>query len=80
MHDGRFDTLLEVVEHYDNGVQASPTTDPRLMPGGQPQNLGLTNPEKAAIVAFLETLTDPGWKELGAVVPERVPSGLPVED
>jgi cytochrome c peroxidase len=58
MHDGRFTTLLEVVEHYDNGVQAGPTTDPRLMPGGQPQNLGLTNPEKAAIVAFLETLTD----------------------
>ncbi len=58
MHDGRFDTLLEVVEHYDNGVQGGPATDPRLMPGGQPQNLGLTNPEKAAIVAFLETLTD----------------------
>lgn len=58
MHDGRFDTLLEVVEHYDNGVQGGPATDPRLMPAGQPQNLGLTNPEKAAIVAFLETLTD----------------------
>lgn len=58
MHDGRFETLLEVVEHYDNGVQGGPATDPRLMPGGQPQNLGLTTPEKAAIVAFLETLTD----------------------
>ena len=58
MHDGRFDTLLQVVEHYDNGVQGGPDTDPRLMPGGQPQNLGLEMNEKLAIVAFLETLTD----------------------
>ena len=58
MHDGRFTTLMQVVEHYDNGVQGGPDTDPRLMPGGQPQNLGLTMPEKQAIVAFLETLTD----------------------
>jgi cytochrome c peroxidase len=58
MHDGRFDTLLQVVEHYDNGVQAGPNTDPRVMPGGQPQNLGLSMDEKLAIVAFLETLTD----------------------
>lgn len=58
MHDGRFDTLLEVVEHYDNGVQGGPNTDPRLMPGGQPQNLGLSNPEKLAVVAFLGTLSD----------------------
>ncbi|MGH1345069.1 MAG: cytochrome c peroxidase [Nannocystales bacterium] len=58
MHDGRFQNLLQVVEHYDNGVQGGPDTDPRLMPGGQPQNLGLDDPEKQAIVAFLETLTD----------------------
>ncbi len=58
MHDGRFDTLADVIEHYDNGVQGGPATDPRLQPGGQPQNLGLSEPEKAALVAFLETLTD----------------------
>ncbi len=63
MHDGRFDNLLQVVEHYDNGVQAGPDTDPRLMPGGQPQRLNLSNAEKGALVAFLETLTDEALME-----------------
>jgi cytochrome c peroxidase len=59
MHDGRFDTLEEVVEHYDNGVEAHPNLDPRLrMPGGQPQQLNLSDAQKAALVAFLRTLTD----------------------
>jgi cytochrome c peroxidase len=59
MHDGRFDTLEEVVEHYDNGVQPHPNLDPRLRtPGGQPQQLNLSDPQKAALVAFLRTLTD----------------------
>ena len=30
MHDGRFRTLEEVVEHYATGVQRSPTLDPNL--------------------------------------------------
>lgn len=59
MHDGRFDTLEEVVEHYDNGVEAHPNLDPRLRaPGGAPQQLNLSDGQKAALVAFLRTLTD----------------------
>lgn len=59
MHDGRFDTLEEVVDHYDHGVQPHPNLDPRLRaPGGQPQQLGLDDGQKAALVAFLRTLTD----------------------
>ncbi|KAB2808037.1 cytochrome-c peroxidase [Phaeocystidibacter luteus] len=58
MHDGRFSTLLEVVEHYDNGVLDGPALDNRLRPGGQPQQLNLTQVEKNALVAFLETLGD----------------------
>jgi cytochrome c peroxidase len=59
MHDGRFETLEDVVEHYDNGVQAHPNLDPRLrVPGGQPQQLNLSDAQKAALVAFLRTLTD----------------------
>ncbi len=57
MHDGRFATLEEVVEHYATGVQASPTLDPSLAKhpaGGVP----LTPEDKAALVAFLHTLTD----------------------
>lgn len=59
MHDGRFDTLEEVVEHYDNGVQPHENLDPRLRaPGGQPQQLNLSDAQKAALAAFLRTLTD----------------------
>lgn len=59
MHDGRFDTLLEVVEHYDSGIQDHPTLDPALRgPDGAPRRLGLTPFDRQAIVAFLETLSD----------------------
>lgn len=59
MHDGRFATLEEVVEHYNSGIQNSPTLDNRLRNNnGQPVRLNLTNAEKAALVAFMETLTD----------------------
>lgn len=59
MHDGRFSSLAEVIEHYNSGVVASPDLDPRLRDGpGQPQRLNLTDDEKAALEAFLHTLTD----------------------
>jgi cytochrome c peroxidase len=58
MHDGRFDTLAQVVEFYDSGVQAGPALDPRLRRGGEPQRLGLSAEDRAALVAFLLTLTD----------------------
>lgn len=60
MHDGRFNTLAEVVEFYNSGVQANPNLDQRLRagPGGPPRRLNLTANEKAALVAFLNTLTD----------------------
>jgi cytochrome c peroxidase len=66
MHDGRFTSLDEVVEFYNSGVQANPGLDIRLRVGGgrggagggAPAQLGLTTAEKAALVAFLRTLTD----------------------
>lgn len=57
MHDGRFQTLEEVVEHYDHGVQRSDTLDPNLAKHPA-QGLGLTVQDKADLVAFLKTLTD----------------------
>jgi cytochrome c peroxidase len=53
MHDGRFDTLEKVIDHYSKGVKAHPNLDPRMQP------LHFTDSEKAALVAFLKTLTDP---------------------
>src|SRR6185295_18165837 len=66
MHDGRFATLEEVVEFYNSRVVDNPNLSPPLRvptPPGQPpappRRLNLTTPQKAALVAFLKTLTDP---------------------
>lgn len=59
MHDGRFTTLEQVVEHYDSGVQVGPALDSRLRTiPGQAIRLNLSAPDKAALVAFLRTLDD----------------------
>jgi cytochrome c peroxidase len=59
MHDGRFSTLDQVVAHYNNGVQDGPALDQRLRgPGGTPLRLNLNAGDRAALVAFLRTLTD----------------------
>ncbi len=61
MHDGRFATLEQVVEHYSTGVKAHPNLSPQLvLPNGQPRRLNLSVADKAALVAFLRTLTDNG--------------------
>ncbi|MBC6988621.1 cytochrome-c peroxidase [Hymenobacter sp. BT491] len=58
MHDGRFQTLAQVLEHYDHGVAESPTLDPILRrPDGQ-LGIPLTSQEKSDLVAFFNTLTD----------------------
>lgn len=59
MHDGRFASLEEVVEFYNSGVIAHPNLSPPLRARtGTPLRLNLTTAEKAAMVAFLKTLTD----------------------
>lgn len=59
MHDGRFTTLRQVVDHYDSGVRDNPDLDPLLrVPGGAVQRLNLTPAQRDAIVAYLNTLTD----------------------
>ena len=59
MHDGRFASLEQVVDHYDHGVKDGPALDNRLKGrNGLPRILNLTPVEKAALVAFMKTLTD----------------------
>ncbi len=59
MHDGRFATLRQVVEFYAHRVQPSPFLDARLRSGdGTPRRLDLDSSQVAALVAFLEALTD----------------------
>lgn len=55
MHDGRFQTLEEVMDHYNEGVHFADNLDPLLQkPGG----LGLTEQHKKDLIAFLHALTD----------------------
>jgi cytochrome c peroxidase len=58
MHDGRLETLEEVVDHYDHGVAPSATLDPSLARRLPQGGLHLRADEKRALVAFLEMLTD----------------------
>jgi len=65
MHDGRFQTLEEVLEHYDEHIRMSETLDPLIRQAsnepiiaGEPVKLRLQEDEKEAILAFLRMLTD----------------------
>jgi len=62
MHDGRFKTLEEVVDHYSDHIEPSVTLSPTLKDTANvPILLRLTKEEKRDIVAFLGTLTDLGF-------------------
>lgn len=65
MHDGRFTTLEQVLDHYANdkpgskdSIYVSPTLDPLLNVAGQKRGISLTTAEKQSIIAFLKTLND----------------------
>ncbi len=57
MHDGRFNSLDEVLDHYNFGLVHSPTIDP-LMKKADQGGLLLDNQQIAALKAFLLTFTD----------------------
>jgi cytochrome c peroxidase len=57
MHDGRFATLEEVVDHYNEGIQNSSTVDPTVENTRQ-TGLMLSDQDKKDLVNFLKTLTD----------------------
>jgi len=58
MHDGRFATLDEVINHYSEGLVFSETIDP-LMKSLEDGGVQLTESDKADLKAFLLTLSDP---------------------
>jgi cytochrome c peroxidase len=64
MHDGRFATLEQVLDHYNVNIKESSTLDILIREGtnikdkGDEVSLGLTDEEKEAIIVFLKTLTD----------------------
>lgn len=60
MHDGRFRSLEEVIDHYDHGILFNESLDKVLMLKNSltPKKLYLTPEDKASLLAFLHTLTD----------------------
>ena len=56
MHDGRFATLEDVIEHYNFGGHNSSTIDPLMKKVDI--GLGLTQQDKTDLINFLKTLTD----------------------
>lgn len=69
MHDGRFKTLDEVIDHYSTGIQAHPNLDPILLQSnfdqgfvsattGAPVKMNISATEKRQLIAFLNALTD----------------------
>ncbi len=63
MHDGRFKTLQQVIEHYSSGVQPHANLGLAIngeenATGGGSSGFRLTPKQKTALIAFLKTLTD----------------------
>ena len=62
MHDGRFSTLREVIDHYDSGVLENRALGVGLREGlnwfSPPVRMHLSESDKQALEAFLRTLTD----------------------
>jgi cytochrome c peroxidase len=57
MHDGRFQTLEEVIDHYNEGIKMSSTADPTVI-NTMESGLFLTDQDKIDLINFLKTLTD----------------------
>lgn len=60
MHDGRFETIEDVINHYSEGLQNSETIDP-LMKKVDQRGVQLSSQEKADLKAFLLSLSDPDF-------------------
>jgi len=69
MHDGRFETLEQVINFYNEDIQNHINLDHRLKENGLPKKLEMDDDQKEALVAFLRTLTDDylifrhGWSD-----------------
>lgn len=58
MHDGTFETLEQVLEHYNSGIKHSITLDPQLIQKDGKTGIPLSKEEQANIILFLHTLSD----------------------
>ena len=63
MHDGRFATLSEVIDHYSTGIKSHPNLASELRsPTGGARQMNFSATDKENLIAFLNTLTDDEFK------------------
>jgi cytochrome c peroxidase len=65
MHDGRFATLEQVIEHYNKGGVKNPFLDNQIIP------LNLTQSEIKDLVEMLRSLEGEGWQNV------KIPTDFP---
>lgn len=58
MHDGRFQTLDEVIEHYSHGITMNSALSWQLREGVEGKTFNISAEERSALIAFMQTLTD----------------------
>ena len=63
-----------------HGDEATITAVLSTLDGRLRTPIGLTEEQKREVVAFLKSLTDPAARDLSALTPATVPSGLPVRE
>ena len=59
MHDGRFNTLDEVIDHYSDHIEASSPNISPLIEFASTGGVALTATEKMQVKEFLKSLSDP---------------------
>ena len=64
----------------DSWVMQKSELRDRIASANELERISLSDSDIADLVSFLESLTDPSVTDLGDLVPDRVPSGLPVSD
>ena len=62
MHDGRFMTLDDVMQHYNTGVKSARNKDPLV------SNLNISESHQFAITEFMKALTDTSYLEIAQVL------------
>ena len=70
MHDGRYDTLEDVINHYDRGGDKGENVDEQI------QKLGLTPQEKTDLLAFMHSLTGLPMQVVVPQLPNRVKGSM----
>ncbi len=62
MHDARFVSLDDVMDHYNSGIKPARNKDPLV------SNLDIPQEDRDALVAFMKTLTDTSYLEIPQVL------------